>query len=77
LISHIEKSIDLNFEEITRLSKQYLPTDSLFARHKRLITLRSHIYEILLNLGKRRIADFSTQMNYEINFPRLVEAIKS
>jgi hypothetical protein len=77
LISHIEKSIDFIVDEITRLSKKYLSTQSLSIKKERLIMLRSNIDQILLNLDKRRIADFSTQMNYEINFPRLVEAIKS
>jgi len=75
LISHIEKSIDFIVDEITRLSKKYLSTQSLSIKKERLIMLRSNIDQILLNLDKRRIADFSTQTNYEINFPRLLEAI--
>jgi len=76
LIDHIEKSIDLIFDEITRLSKKYVETDNLYFKKKRLITLRSNIDQVLLNLSKRFVADFSTQKKYEMNFFRLVRSIQ-
>ena len=76
LIAHIEKSIDLIVEEISRLSKKYVATDSLSARYKRLITLRSNIYHVLLRLNERLVADFSTQQKYDMNFIKLVQCIK-
>jgi hypothetical protein len=76
LIEQIEKSIDQIIEEITRLSKKYLPTDTLDLQKKRLITLRSNIDKVLLNLNKRFVADFSTQQKYEKNFSGLVKSIQ-
>jgi len=76
LIKHIEKTIDLIFEEISRLSKKYLETESLYARHKRLINLRSNIDKVLIKLDERLVADFSTPIKYKMNFPRLVQSIK-
>jgi hypothetical protein len=66
----------LRLEEITRLSKKYLATDTLDLQKKRLITLRSNIDQILLNLSKRFVADFSTNKKYEMNFSRLVKSIQ-
>lgn len=76
LIEHIEKSIDLIFDEITRLSKKYVATDTLDLQKKRLITLRSNIDLILLNLSKRFVADFSDKNKYKMNFSRLVKSIQ-
>ena len=76
LIAHIEKSIDLIFEEMARLSKKYVSTQSLNVKYERLINLRSNIDQVLLKLDERLVADFSTPKKYEINFPRLVQSIK-
>ncbi|ETR64942.1 MAG: hypothetical protein OMM_15076, partial [Candidatus Magnetoglobus multicellularis str. Araruama] len=76
LIDHIEKSIDLIVDEISRLSKKYMATDTLYFKQKRLITLRSNIDLILLNLSQRFVADFSTNEKYQINFSRLLKSIQ-
>ncbi|KPA13770.1 ATPase AAA [Candidatus Magnetomorum sp. HK-1] len=76
LIAHIEKNIDLIFEEIARLSKKYVSTQSLNVKKERLINLRSNIDHVLLKLDERLIADFSTPKKYEINISRLVQSIK-
>jgi len=76
LIEYIEKSIDLIIDEITRLSKKYVATDTLDLQKKRLITLRSTIDQVLLNLSKRFVADFSTNKKYQMNFSRLVKSIQ-
>ena len=76
LITYIEKSIDLIVEEITRLSKKYVSTQSLNIKKERLITLRSNIDKILLRLSERLVADFSTQNKYDMNFSKLIKAIK-
>ncbi|ETR71725.1 MAG: hypothetical protein OMM_07932, partial [Candidatus Magnetoglobus multicellularis str. Araruama] len=76
LIDHIEKSIDLIVDEISRLSKKYMATDSLDLQKKRLVTLRSNIDLILLNLSQRFVADFSTNEKYQINFSRLLKSIQ-
>jgi hypothetical protein len=76
LIANIEKNIDLIFDEISRLSKKYLATDSLDLKKKRLVSLRSNIDQVLSRLNERLIADFSTQEKYEMNFLRLVRSIK-
>ena len=76
LIAHIEKSIDLIFEEIARLSKKYVSIQSLNIKNERLINLRSNLDQILLRLNKRLVADFSTPEKYEMNFSRLVQSIK-
>jgi len=76
LIGHIEKSIDLIFDEITKLSKKYVATDTLDLQKKRLITLRSNIDLILLNLSKRFVADFSSNKKYQTNFSRLLKSIQ-
>jgi len=76
LIDHIEKSIDLIVDEISRLSKKYVATDSLDLQKKRLVTLRSNIDLILLNLSQRFVADFSTNEQYQMNFSRLLKSIQ-
>jgi len=76
LIEQIEKSIDSLIDEITRLSKKYITTDTLYFQQKRLITLRSNIDLILLNLSHRFVADFSTNDKYKTNFSRLIQSIQ-
>ena len=76
LIDNIEKSIDIIVEEIARLSKKYVPTDSLDIQKKRLITLRSNIDHVLYQLSERLVADFTSPLKYVENFPRLIQSIK-
>ena len=76
LIANIEQNIDLIFDDISRLSKKYLATDSLDLKKKRLVSLRSNIDQVLSRLNERLVADFSTQEMYEMNFLRLVRSIK-
>ncbi|KPA12920.1 hypothetical protein MHK_006898 [Candidatus Magnetomorum sp. HK-1] len=76
LIENIEKSVDMIVEEITRLSKKYLPTQTLHTQKERLINLRSNIDQLLFRLEERFVADFTSEDRYAENFSRLVQSIR-
>ena len=75
LIKNIEKNIDEIVDEISHLSKKYVQTDSLYARQKRLINLRSNIDIILFRLKEVLVANFITEEEYLKNFSRLIHFI--
>jgi hypothetical protein len=75
-VNSIEQSIDKIADEISKLTKKYLPTDVLDEKKRRLITLRSNTDKILLRLQETLVANFMNDQKYEKNLPQLIRLLK-
>ena len=75
--SHMEKGIRDLIDEIYELSKGFNHTKSLENEKERLIDLRNNFDKVIDRLKSHLYIDFSTAVNIEKNFPKLLEQIKA
>lgn len=73
----MEKGIRDLIDEIYELSKGFNHTKSLENEKERLIDLRNNFDKVIDRLKSHLYIDFSTAVNIEKNFPKLLEQIKA